>query len=158
MALLVDYYGLPVSASTGWPGRSQATHLRVDQNALHVERSLKDAVDSDLGPGFDSRRFAPCIMLHEFEAMLFSDCRAFAVAIDREELEGSFQEIRDQFASPEHIDDSPETAPSKRIGSLMPEYSKPIDGIFAVSQIGLPRIRSECQHFSNWLSQLEALA
>ena len=158
VALLVDFYGLPSSASKGWPGRAQATQMRVDQNALHVERSIKEAIAIELGPGFDVRRFAPCVMLHEFEAMLFSDCQEFAIAIDREELEGTFQQIRDQFASPEHINDSPETAPSKRIGSLMPGFSKPIDGVFAVSKIGLPRIRRECRHFSNWLSQLEALA
>jgi hypothetical protein len=36
-----------------------------------------------------------------------------------------FQEIRNQFLTPEEIDDSPVTAPSKRVEALVPGYQKP---------------------------------
>ena len=72
-----------------------------------------------MGPGFDRSRFVPYVMMHEFEALLFSDCDAFARGIFRPELGTDFQRIRDAFDSPEEIDDSPITAPSKRIELLV---------------------------------------
>jgi hypothetical protein len=31
-----------------------------------------------MGQGFDARRFVPFVVVHEFEALLFSDCAAFS--------------------------------------------------------------------------------
>ncbi len=94
-------------------------------------------------------------MMHEFEAMLFSDCDAFAQAIDRPDLAGSFQQVRALFDTPEDINDFPTTAPSKRIEALLPGYQKPLIGPAAVTEIGLHAIRTECLHFAEWLSRLE---
>ena len=96
-------------------------------------------------------------MMHEFEAMLFSDCERFSVGIGRPELSPSFQQIRDGFASPEDIDDSPSTAPSKRIQKLIPGYQKPLLGNLASLEIGIDVIRAECAHFREWLETLERL-
>jgi hypothetical protein len=93
----------------------------------------------------------------EFEGLLFSDCIAFSRAISRPDLEGNFRDIRDQFATPEEIDDSPVTAPSKRIEALEPRYQKPLLGVRAAQEIGLARIQAECPHFRAWLNQLETL-
>jgi len=41
---------------------------------------------------------------------------------------------------------------------LMPEYEKPLFGTLAVLEIGLERIRQECQHFHQWLERIEAVA
>ena len=97
-------------------------------------------------------------MMHEFEALLFSDCERFRRGIGRPDLAASFQGIRDDFASPEEIDDSPETAPSKRVESLVPRYEKPLLGTLAALEIGLDVMRRECPHFGAWLAHLEELA
>ena len=110
-----------------------------------------------MGDGFNPARLIPYVMMHEFEAMLFSDCDRFAQAIDHPELAGSFQAIRDGFNTPEDINDSQVTAPSKRIENLAPDYQKPVDGTAAVSAIGLDTIRGECPHFGQWLELLEGL-
>lgn len=96
-------------------------------------------------------------MMHEFEGMLFSDCRRFAGGIGRPDLAAALQGIRDQFASPEEVNDSPETAPSKRILQLIPGYEKPLLGTLAALEIGLPAIRRECPHFRGWLDRLASL-
>ncbi len=111
-----------------------------------------------MGSGFDRGRFLPLVMMHEFEAMLFSDCVAFGTAIGRPDLIPDFQAIRDGFENPEDIDDSPETAPSKRIEALFPAYQKVLMGSLAALEIGLERIRAECPHFRGWLERLEARA
>ena len=89
--------------------------------------------------------------------MLFSHCERFAGGIGEPELAPKFQEIRDTSGCPEEIDDSPQTAPSKRIESLVPGYKKPVLGTLAVLEIGLEAIRSECPHFHSWLERLEGI-
>ena len=154
---MVDYYGLPRSGQRAWPGRSRASTLPFPKKADAVEAALRVDVDREMGGGFDLNRFVPFVMMHEFEALLFSDCEQFGRGIGRPDLAASFQGIRDQFASPEEIDDSPETAPSKRVESLVAGYQKPFLGILAALEIGLDAMRRECPHFAMWLSRLEAL-
>ncbi|MGC9946546.1 MAG: DUF4276 family protein [Bryobacteraceae bacterium] len=55
------------------------------------------------------------------------------------------------------IDDSPVTAPSKRVEALVPGYQKPLLGALAILEIGLARIRAERPHFNDWLTRIEAL-
>ncbi len=57
------------------------------------------------------------------------------------------------------INDNYSTAPSKRISSLIPGYSrqKPLVGVLAALEIGLPKIRQECPLFDAWLAKLETL-
>jgi hypothetical protein len=123
-----------------------------------VHDALRDDLIAGMENRFRSERFVPFVVTHEFEGLLISDCAAFSRGIGRSELEAAFRKIRDQFATPEQINDSPNTAPSKRLEALMPGYQKPLFGVLAVLEIGLSRIRSECPHFDRWLRQLESLA
>ena len=93
--------------------------------------------------------------MHEFEALLFSDCAALADVLGRSDLGARFQAIRDQFETPEQIDDAPTSAPSKRIRAIVPEYHKTVDGIVAAERIGLETIRAACPHFNHWLTRVE---
>lgn len=150
---IVDYYGMPKT----WPGRSEASELAFPENAESIENALASEVCEHMGTDFNPVRFVPYVMMHEFEAMLFSDCDKFAEGIGQPGLAPKFQAIRQKFATPEEIDDSPETAPSKRIESLVPGYQKPLLGILAALDIGLVAIRSECPHFHSWLTRLESI-
>jgi hypothetical protein len=151
---MVDYYALPHSGEKAWPGRAHARSLPVPDRGRHVQ----DALLADLSSDIDRRRFLPFVVIHEFEGLLFSDCHIFAESIGRRVLAASFQAIRDGFDTPEHIDDSPDTAPSKRVELLLPEYQKPLFGSVAASAIGLGKIRAECPHFAGWLTRLETMA
>ena len=152
---MVDYYGLPQTGGRAWPGRETAGSLPFAQKALTVERALSEDICRELGQGFDSERFVPYVMMHEFEGLLFSDCERFSEGIGRPDLAVAFQSVRDQFSSPEEINDSPVTAPSKRVEQLVPGYEKPLLGTLAVLEIGLDAIRRECPHFREWLNRLE---
>ena len=152
---MVDYYGLP----SNWPGRAASTTLaQPSAKAAMVEDAILQDINREMDVDFDPDRFVPYVMMHEFEAMLFSDCDQFARVIGRSHLFPRFQEIRDGFESPEAIDDSPVTAPSKRIAALVPRYPKPLMGALAVESIGLAAIRGACPHFRDWLERLERLA
>ena len=157
VSTLVDYYGMPSTEPGGWPGRATAGNLPFLQKGDHVERAMLADVTDAMGHRFNPDRFVPYVMMHEFEAMLFSDCEAFARAIDHAKLAGSFQQIRESFTTPEEIDNSPETAPSERILASVPNYQKPLLGVGAASHIRLTVIRRECPHFRQWLTRLENL-
>jgi hypothetical protein len=65
--------------------------------------------------------------------------------------------MRSQFKTPEDINDSSETAPSKRIMSVIPRYNKVVNGSLIAEAIGLDIIRAECPRFNDWLSHVELL-
>jgi hypothetical protein len=151
---MVDYYGLPHD----WPGRAEAPKIAsTSGKAEHVESALLADISQDMGQQFDPRRFVPLVMMHEFEALLFSNPERFAQEIGRTDLAEEFGNIRHAFESPEDINDSVETAPSKRVERLFPGYEKPLFGVLAAMEIGLRAMREECPHFNDWLSRLESL-
>ena len=150
---MVDYYGLPQEDSAAWPGRAQASTLKPADRATSVERALFDDLkDYIVRP----LRFVPFVLMHEFEALLFSDCRLLSRGIGRQDLQPEFEAVRRQFSTPEDINDSPQTAPSNRISQILPSYQKPLYGSLAILEIGLAAIRQECPHFDQWLAVLEA--
>jgi Domain of unknown function (DUF4276) len=147
---MVDYYALPNS----WPGRATARlvghHLRAS--------TIEDAISLDFNNFSEfGQRFVPHIVMHEFEALLFSDCDGFAAGLCHPGIRDRLQAIRDAFESPEHINDSPITAPSKRILSLMPGYEKTLFGPIAALEIGLAKMRAECPNLDKWLKRIEVL-
>lgn len=154
--MMVDYYALP-QGDGAWPGRAAATGLPFVQKAAAVEGAILADVVAAFGDARIAQRFVPFVVMHEFEGLLFSDCGRFGQGIGRRDLAAPFQAIRDQFPTPEEIDDSPLTAPSKRIQALIPGYEKPLLGNLAALEIGLERIRDECPHFRDWLVRLAAL-
>jgi hypothetical protein len=156
LTLMVDYYGMPAAQkkAKAWPGREHAAKLPFAGKADFVEAELSKEIQAEIG---DARRFVPFVLMHEFEALLFSDCGRFACAIERADLEPAFHAIRAEFSSPEEINDSPRSHPSERIICLFPEYEKPLYGNIAILEIGLERIRAECPHFGAWLGRLESL-
>ncbi|MHB8167883.1 MAG: DUF4276 family protein [Sulfuricella sp.] len=152
---MVDFYALPQTGDRAWPGRAEAAQLAFAEKAVSVESALLADVCSEMGGDFEQNRFVPYVMMHEFEGLLFSDATKLGLGIGRPDLSPEFQAIRDQFATPEEINDSPLTAPSKRIINLVPGYEKPLMGTLAILEIGLDAIRQECPLFRGWIERLE---
>jgi hypothetical protein len=97
--------------------------------------------------------------MHEFEALMLSHPSVLADTLYSPHLTREFQTILDStMGDPEAINDSPNTAPSKRIKGLFPEYDKVLYGSLVAEVIGLERIRGSCLHFNNWLVQIEMKA
>lgn len=155
---MIDYYGLPDSGGGAWPNRKQAARSPFPESVQQVEEAMVEEISEHMGTDFDGRRFVPFLMMHEFEALLFSDCEKFSEAIGQPDAAGLLQDIRDGFPHPEEINDSPNGAPSKRISEQIKGYRKPLMGLQGIRAIGLPAIRVECPHFSSWLSRLENLS
>jgi hypothetical protein len=155
---MVDYYGLPGEGDRAWPGRALSRKMPLPQKAEAVEHALADDICSGLAIQSGKCRFIPFVVMHEFEGLLFSDCAILARSMGRTDLATGFQAVRDAFDSPEEINDSPETAPSKRVIALCPEYQKVVMGNIAALDMGLETIKGQCRHFREWLVKLESLA
>lgn len=148
-----DFYGLPAD----FPGKDEARYkVRSCDKATCLLQGLCEALKVKLGEE-PLRRFIPYVQMYEFEGLLFSDTTALAQGINQSALSGAFQDIRDKFESPEDINDSNITAPSKRIKALFPEYDKPVHGSLAALEIGLNAIRRECPLFDRWVKRLGSL-
>lgn len=146
---MVDYYALPHN----WPGRNLPNGT-IDQRHETMRTAL--SADFQTITGIEGR-FIPFVLMHEFEALLFSDCEAFGSVTGDPSYSTALQNIRDQFENPEHINDSPHTAPSKRILNLIPDYDKVLFGNVAASEIGLEKMRAECPCFGRWVKELEQI-
>ena len=119
-------------------------------------QALEDALADDI----DDHRFIPYIQLHEFEALLLSDPQELDSQFDNRAA-GITRLVTmvSRFPSPEHINDSRNTAPSKRIIREIPEYEgrKASAGPIVAGRIGLSTMRDKCAHFAEWLAKLENL-
>ena len=141
---LVDFYG--------FRGKGTATVCQLKQRVF-------DEIGARIRQSWDQSRVFPYIQLHEFEGLLFADVDAFATVLDaKNEQVEELRAIRSSFPTPEDINDSSETAPSKRIESLLPRYRKVVHGPDIIAGIGLEAVREECPRFAEWLSRLESLA
>ena len=152
---MVDLYRLPATLPGGvGAGNEKDPVARV----CRLESALRDDVRRLLERLPVSDRFIPYVQLHEFEALLFSEPRAFREAFPgNEALVQAVTDIRSRFATPEHIDDGPQTAPSKRIVDLVRSYQKTVAGLLIAERIGVATLRTACPHFHDWVSALESL-
>jgi Domain of unknown function (DUF4276) len=144
---VIDYYGLPGD----FPGMSTRPNSTPRERARHVEKKIHE----DLGA---PPNFLPFLALHEFEAWLFSSRDELPNTLTQPHKIFDFAAIRDSFEDPEQINEGPQTAPSKRIAQLFPDYRKVLHGPVAAKRIGMETIRAECPHFDAWYRQLERLA
>ena len=149
---MVDYYGLPRS----WPGRDKAgLQATLKRRAATVEEAVLQDISGEIGP---PQRFVPYVVMHEFEGLLFSDPERFAQNLGEPALAPMLRAIREEFSTPEDINDSSDTAPSKRVISLYRGYRKPLDGVSAIKHIGLDTVRRACPLFNTWIAKLEQRA
>ena len=149
-----DFYGLP----TSFPGKEDVTvNDTIEQKFAKVNQATTIKLTEKLGDNA-IRRFIPFIQMYEFEGLLFSDPEKMALGMDKPDLIGHFQLISDDFTTPEHINNSPQTAPSKRIINVIRGYEKPLMGVLAALEVGLDSMRKNCELFDQWLSNIEAIA
>ena len=149
-----DYFRM----ETDMPGYRDPGAVSTGQKKRSVEEGMRNKLlDADRGSAV-CLRFIPYVQMHEFEGLLFSDPTRMANGMRRPEFADDFMKIRLGGATPEDINDSPQTAPSKRIESIFSGYGKTVHGPAAAEAVGLAAMRRECPFFHDWVSKLEALA
>ncbi len=137
---LVDFYGF----------RGRLPEESVEDLEQRLYREFGNAAQHP-------NQIIPYVQKYEFENLLFSDVEAFRVAGASNEIIQKLHAIRNDFESPEDINDSHHSAPSRRIKSVIPTYRKVLSGPMVAAQVGLNILRQECPRFDRWLTRLELL-
>lgn len=148
---MFDFYALP----DDFPGFKDSAQI-FDKRARIA--CLEDALSADVG----SSSFIPYLQLHEFEALLFANIGLLSIEYPR--AKNQIQKLKDvaaHFKDPEMINDSPETAPSKRIiNALNTEYhyNKVKSGPAITALIGIEQLMEKCVHFKSWIEKIRNAA
>ena len=138
---MFDYYQLPMDT----PGMDRRSGNLYADIAM-----IEHAIESDV----NEKNLHVNLMVHEFESLLFSDPECFSMVADNDAV-SQLDSIAKQFSSPEQINSSVDTAPSKRILRIIPDYKKIMDGIAVAQQIGLDRMTAVCPHFAEWIKWIQ---
>lgn len=150
LTTMLDYYGLPQDV----PGVKESHDMDIKNIGSSIEASIRDDMKEELS----CRGFIPYIMMHEYEALLFSDVNAFARCDGMTEKKIKQLQLETaQYPTPEHINNSLQTAPSKRILRVYDRYQKVSDGIMIAEEIGLKKMMEKCKHFSWWIETIKSL-
>lgn len=152
VSTFVDYYGIKE-----WPGLDdipqKATPAKI---AKSMNEATKKRVLSLFSEFNAEQRFIPYIAVHEFEALLFSDATILAshlhIAVS------TVDDVLEDCGEPEAINNSPETAPSKRLNSWVKgKFPKITTGIDVAREIGIEKMRDMCPLFDAWLQTFEEI-
>ena len=151
----LDQYGAATSLVDFYGFRGRGGQTPEELEGL-VSRGVMEGRDAGLP-------MRPYVQVHEFEGLLFSDPEAFQIIRRYSHNDvGTIIErllgIRDAFDTPEDINDSPDSAPSKRLERELGGYRKIADGIAVAQQIGIEKISEECPRFRAWLNWMEGIA
>lgn len=144
---MIDYHGLP-GDFPGMPSRPLGRpRARVEHLQAHWFQIVQDP------------RFIPFLVLHEFEALLFSDWSAWSAVFPGDG--NALQQLKGQLhaLAPEEVNERPGFHPSGRIDSaLAGRYQKVAQGAQLARRIGLTAMRNRCPHFHEWVTRLEQVA
>ena len=149
----IDYYG-----NMEWPGLDLVSPQALPaQIAETINEATKRQVYSLFSGQQAERRFIPFVAVHEFEALLFSDARTLAAQLGIDE--STVTSVISETGSPEAINNSPQTAPSKRLDSWSAngKFLKTTMGIKIAQAIGIEKIRKKCHLFDGWLTRFEEI-
>ena len=127
-------------------------------------------IDSNLTAGdieqkicnlFNTDKLVPYIQQYEFETLLFSKPEYFEEYFSDVRAKEKFKEIIKSCGGIEEINNSKETAPSKRIGKIFRQYDEQYDKVFhgysIVEDIGLDEILLQCTRFRQWMERIQNL-
>jgi len=149
----IDYYG--TKDKHNFPKWEAAKAIvDISQRMSLIENALSLDIDDAL-----RYRFIPYIQLHEFEGLLFCNIDVFTNNLE-ESLFSDFENLKktiDDFPNPELINNSRETAPSKRLSKYIIGYNKVVCGAILAEATGLQNIRNKCPRFNAWITKIEQI-
>nr|WP_320037267.1 DUF4276 family protein [uncultured Bacteroides sp.] len=148
---MFDLYALP----DDFPGFAAANKKTNCYDTVHL-------LEAEFGKDVTSDCFIPYIQLHEFEALVF--CGLEYLLVDYPDMTKEVESLREVLTrydqNPEKINNSPSTAPSRRIIKAFESkhhYDKPKQGEFVTDKVGIAGLKDRCSHFKEWIEKLEKI-
>lgn len=126
---------------------------RDGEDKAGLEQRLLDSVQGGV-----KTKLIPYVQMYEFESLLFSCPESMERGLNESRTQIWCQSVLDEFnGNPEAINNSKETAPSKRLEKHT-QYKKTTHGPNIAEEIGIPKMREMCLGFHEWLCRMESLA
>lgn len=149
LTTMLDYYKLPQDTpGVKWTKQNK---MKPEEAAVHIENQIWN----DLKDKLVCKEFFPYIQLHEYEALLLSDIDSFqSIGMNTAMIAALKKEIS-KFPTPEYVNNSEQTAPSKRILRVYKQYQKISDGTIIAETIGIEKMLEKCPHFAEWVKKLQ---
>ncbi len=123
------------------------------ETVTQIETKMADAICNP--------KFIPYIQLHEFETFLFVDAEITSnnlLGCNKVKVTQTInQALQGNNLNPELVNNSPNTAPSKRIIGCYAEYQKTVDGPGVCNELGIQAMMDKCPNFKNWINKLLSL-
>ena len=145
---MIDLYAFPKDSSSPYN-----TNI---QNTPDPYQKIQ-ALETEIGLDINCTNFIPYVQLHEFEAFIMVDVNRLKIMYP--DGQANINRLKSEIGGlePELINDSYQTAPSKRIIKYFPEYEgqKAQVGPLVAEDIGMDKLRMGCPHFNEWISKLE---
>jgi hypothetical protein len=142
-----------------FPKDDQSPYSQAIQQLSNPHDKIK-ALETAIRENINHPNFIPYVQLHEFEAFIMVDPDRLITMYP--ESKYAIDKLKREIGTtqPEEINDSPHTAPSKRIIKHLPDYQgqKAQVGPLVAEDIGLTKLRSKCKHFNDWITNLESIA
>jgi len=121
-----------------------------------------DKLEQKMAELFNNRKFIPYIQKYEFETLLFSEPIYYEEYFDNVQAKIDIENIISSCGGNiEEINNSKETAPSKRMINFFDNYDEAFDKVFhgysIIEEIGLDKVMEQCPRFSQWIERIESL-
>lgn len=134
---LIDFFKLP----TDFPGFTTNSHqISKMEEAIHLDFA-------------SNPNFIPYIQRHEVESLMFSNREGFELVMDDDKELQQVDAIMQKYPNPEDINNSPQTAPSKRLAKIF-NYDKTNDGEMIFEMVGMEAMLDNCPRFAAWIKKI----
>lgn len=145
---MLDLYAFPIDDMSPYKENIQS----ISDPYKRISR-LEAAIAHDI----NHPKFIPYVQLHEFESLLLVNPDKLITMYPNEQTGINRLKKEIENKRPEEINESIQTAPSKRIIKYLPDYEgqKAQVGPLVAEEIGLTALRLNCPHFNDWITKLE---
>jgi len=121
-----------------------------------------DELEKKIFELFNDSRLIPYVQKYEFETLLFSKPEYYEDYFGNSRVTNKMKQIVQEFQEDiEKINDSPQTAPSKRMEKLFEEVGESYDKVFhgegIAGDMGMTVLMSRATRFKNWIDKIAVL-
>ncbi len=117
-----------------------------------------EELENKISKIFNNKKLIPYIQQYEFETLLFSDPSYYEEYFSNSNARIEIENIIANCGGVENINNSKETAPSKRIDKFFDKYNEQYDKVFhgasIANDIGLNIILEKCLRFKSWVESI----
>lgn len=145
---MIDYFRAPA----GFPGAE-----RRGKDPYATADLWQDAIQAEWS-GCTTNEVKPFFMVHEFEALVIAAGAAQeSVLGDRRVARQMRRWVEEAGQNAEAVNGGPQTAPSKRLERLLPDYVKTADGLEILQAVSLEDVLPSVPRFDSWLQMIRSI-